>query len=750
MARSTILRASIPVAVSALVVVACASGTGDRERLGTVSGAQSCPAGKLLQGVDTSSGQGTVDWSSAKSAGVSWVIMKATQGTYDDDSAFPKNWGPAKAAGVVRGAYHFFDPTEDGVAQANYFLAAMGALDAEDLSPMLDVECPEGTTVNCLGFSGGTGVAPAADIRTRMLDWLATVEAATGRKPIIYTYGSFFADSGANGAGTNIDTTGLDAYPLWIASYPASATAPQCYSVPAPWTEAAIWQYGDTGSFAGIAGNVDVDRMVGPIDALLGWPAARRASRADLDGDGRADVCGRDPSGITCALAGSGGTFGAPFAGPAWSDKSGWRPEAYASTIQFADVNGDGRGDVCARAAAGITCAASTGSGFGPPFAGPAWSDAAGWAVPAAYATVQLADVDGDGKADVCGRGAAGITCAASTGSGFGAPFAGPAWSDAAGWNEPSRYRTIRFPDVDGDGRADVCGRAADGIHCAFSTGSGFGAEYAGPGWSDAEGWSAAAYASTIQFPDVDGDGKSDACARAAAGITCALSGGTTFGPSFAGPAWSDAAGWNVPSSYATIVYLDLDGDGRADVCGRAKTGMVCALSTGTGFGATFDGPAWSDAAGWGEARYYGTIAGGDVNGDGMDDLCARAAAGWICAPSTGSGFGPALPGPGWSDLVWGIAPYWGTASVVGQARRGGISRDGGAGDGGVAPLGDGAVTSGFDASVSVSASVSASGGCSCRASGEDGRGEGLAGVALGLAFATARRRARRPEGARG
>jgi MYXO-CTERM domain-containing protein len=725
------------------VIAACAGAPTSEpaERIGTVSAADTnvCTSGTLLQGVDTSSGQGTVDWSSAKSAGVDWVIMKATQGNYDDDSGFPLNWAPAKAAGVVRGAYHFFDPTIDGVTQANYFLAAMGPLDAEDLSPMLDVECPTGPTDDCLGFSGGTGVVDAADFRTHMLDFLDTVEAATGRKPIIYTYVSFFAGTGAAGTGTNVDTTGFDAYPLWIADYSGTA----CFTAPTPWTQAAIWQYDDNGTFNGISGQVDVDKMVGSIDELLGWPGPKRTSRADVNGDGLADACGRDPTGVTCALS-TGTGYGAPFAGPGWSDTS-WQPEAYASTVQLADVNGDGMSDVCGRAAAGITCALSAGTSFGAPFSGPAWSDAEGWNVPAYYATIQLADVNGDGKADACARAAAGITCALSAGTSFGTPFSGPAWSDAAGWNTPNRYRTIRFPDIDGDGEADVCGRSSDGIHCSLSTGTGFGPDIAGPGWSDATGWSVAAYASTIQFPDVNGDGKADVCARGAAGITCALSTGSGFGALFTGPAWSDAAGWNVPAEYATIVFLDLNGDGSADVCGRSTTGVLCALSTGSGFGTPFAGPAWTDAGGWNQAHYYGTIGAGDVNGDGLDDLCARGAAGVSCSPSTGSGFGAAITGPAWSDAVWGGAPYWETTSIVGLARHGagdgGV--EGGTGDGGAVGAGggdDGGIQLG---SPKPQVTIASSPACSCRAAGDRSGGPGPGAALLGLALAIARRRRR-------
>ncbi|MCZ7687467.1 MAG: phosphodiester glycosidase family protein [Sandaracinaceae bacterium] len=70
----------------------------------------------------------------------------------------------------------------------------------------------------------------------------------------------------------------------------------------------------------------------------------------------------------------------------------------------------------------------------------------------------------------------------------------------------------------------------------------------------------------------------------------------------------------------------DLDGDGRADACARGADGVACHLSTGAAFATeAVAGPGLSDASGWGAARHWATIALGDVTGDGLADLCARA-----------------------------------------------------------------------------------------------------------------------------
>ncbi|MGD9657375.1 MAG: GH25 family lysozyme, partial [Methylocystis sp.] len=60
-----------------------------------------------VHGIDVSKNQGNIDWEQVRDAGVSFAIIKATEGGDRTDSKFAYNWAAAKAAGVPRGAYHF-------------------------------------------------------------------------------------------------------------------------------------------------------------------------------------------------------------------------------------------------------------------------------------------------------------------------------------------------------------------------------------------------------------------------------------------------------------------------------------------------------------------------------------------------------------------------------------------------------------------------------------------------------------------
>lgn len=253
-----------------LIVAACASPQPDARDEHAVEQDLTQCATSVVEGLDVYAGTGTIDWAQVQASGRGFAFIKATQGDYNVQSTFAANWANALAAGVKRSPYHFFDGTVDGVAQANKFLAevqAAGGLQVGDLPALLDIECPTSATqasaqANC-EHSGDSGWVDPATLKQRVYDWLDTVQAATGRAPIIYSYPSWFA-------ALQMTDAKLATYPLFIASYNSCATIPQ------PWTSAVFWQYSATGTVPGVTGQADVDRFFGTaadLDAFTIQPA---------------------------------------------------------------------------------------------------------------------------------------------------------------------------------------------------------------------------------------------------------------------------------------------------------------------------------------------------------------------------------------------------------------------------------------------------------------------------------------------
>jgi len=215
-------------------------------------------AGPILAGIDVSDVDGGLDWPSVASAGVSFAWIKATQGEGFVSPTFADQWSGAAAAGLTRGAYHFFDPTVDGLTQANNFLGVVGSLSSTDLPPAVDIECPD-TDPNCLGYQGGTGEEPGAVIASRLSAFMSAVQTATGKVPVVYTFRTYFA-------GNLVPTTAFAGDTLWIADH-----SHPCPVDPRPWTTARFWQYSWTAPVAG--GSYDGDRFFGSADDLAAYAA---------------------------------------------------------------------------------------------------------------------------------------------------------------------------------------------------------------------------------------------------------------------------------------------------------------------------------------------------------------------------------------------------------------------------------------------------------------------------------------------
>jgi lysozyme len=201
-----------------------------------------------VAGLDVSDFQGAVDWPAVAAAGVGFAFAKATEGVDFVAETFARNWAGIRAAGLVRGAYHFFLPLVDAQAQAEQFLAT-AAPGPGDLPPALDVEVRDG--VDALTFVRLMG------------QWLDAVETATRRQPLIYASPSFLGALG--------DLRGFSRHPLWIADYGTSAP-----TAPRGWRTYTFWQYTVSGNVNGIAGAVDLDLFNGSPKDLAAFVATGR------------------------------------------------------------------------------------------------------------------------------------------------------------------------------------------------------------------------------------------------------------------------------------------------------------------------------------------------------------------------------------------------------------------------------------------------------------------------------------------
>ena len=142
------------------------------------------------------------------------------------------------------------------------------------------------------------------------------------------------------------------------------------------------------------------------------------------------------------------------------------------------------------------------------------------------YPYLYTPDINGDGRSDICYRSDTGIRCYLNNDGTF--PSTPDISTGICGNNDDAHacesddnWRTIRFVDMNGDGLADLFYRGDDGIRIYKSTGSGFtlltSTSIVANGSDGNEN-----NWKYIYTPDYNGDGKRDICYRSdTSGITC-------------------------------------------------------------------------------------------------------------------------------------------------------------------------------------------------------------------------------------
>ncbi len=192
-------------------------------------------------GLDVSEYQEKISWSYVDTLEqkypIHFVFIRATVGKDRVDHCFERNWLGAKANKMIRGAYHYYRPNENSVAQAQLFIKTV-RLHKGDLPPVLDIEkLPRNQSIDSL--------------KVGLKRWLRIVESHYKVKPIIYTGEKYYTD---------FLKEEFSEYLFWIANYNFYKEAME-----SDWL---FWQFTEKATVPGIKTNVDVTVYNGDLEQL--------------------------------------------------------------------------------------------------------------------------------------------------------------------------------------------------------------------------------------------------------------------------------------------------------------------------------------------------------------------------------------------------------------------------------------------------------------------------------------------------
>ena len=195
-----------------------------------------------LNGVDVASYQSKLKPSAMTTT--QFVIVKFTQGTHYLNPYADRQYGGAKSAGKLLGAYHYAEGW-NAKAEAQYFVKALGSRVGECILA-LDWEGMQNSK-----FGSGQDV-------TWCLTWLNEVYRLTGSRPLIYMSKSVCRKYNWSAVAQN--------YGLWCAQYGSNGTTDYKNF---PWTDSngfgawksdTIRQYSSKGRITGYGANIDINK----------------------------------------------------------------------------------------------------------------------------------------------------------------------------------------------------------------------------------------------------------------------------------------------------------------------------------------------------------------------------------------------------------------------------------------------------------------------------------------------------------
>ncbi|MFF9018023.1 FG-GAP repeat domain-containing protein [Streptomyces sp. NPDC014870] len=407
-----------------------------------------------------------------------------------------------------------------------------------------------------------------------------------------------------------------------------------------------------------------------------GWTIYNKVfSPGDVNGDGRADVIGRQHNGDLYLYLATGNTS-APL-GTRAKIGNGWN--VYDQVVGLGDNDGDGKGDLLARSYDGkLWFYGSTGSTTAP--FKTRVEVGTGWNI--YNQLIPMDDLNGDGAAELFARdlngalwGYTGLgngrlatrTLVAANGEfqqvdQFGGGGAMPAFGKRALMAKDKAGALFWYGAMNNgllSAREQVEGGNTWGpanlSYVSSLNNSGvatllelfnnhlyddFDQHDFGSGWS--------VYNLLVGPGDLNGDGKGDLLARDKSGVLY-LYNGNGLGNGLA-TRIKVGAGWG---GFNQIVGAgDYSGDGRADIVARDGAGNLF-LYRGTGSATAPFMASVKIGAGWN--TYTKLVAPGDLNGDGKAELLGINAAGelWRYSPSGSASFGTRVKiGPGWQTYT--------------------------------------------------------------------------------------------------
>jgi lysozyme len=219
-------------------------------------------AASVLRGTDISAYQhagAAINWAALVRAGLRFVAIKATEGTYYVNHYYKSDARAAAKAGLAVLPYTFANPKRSAGPATAAFAVGVTKGTRTSLPLVMDLENdPYAKNNDCYGFS-----VPA--MNGWIAGFIAEFQRRTHQNPVIYTTAAWWQECTG-------DTSRFHRAPLWLAAYNGTPATP-----PPAWGAWTFLQYNDNATIAGLTqADLDYYHPTPFLPALTKHSTARR------------------------------------------------------------------------------------------------------------------------------------------------------------------------------------------------------------------------------------------------------------------------------------------------------------------------------------------------------------------------------------------------------------------------------------------------------------------------------------------
>src|SRR5262245_30514085 len=357
-----------------------------------------------------------------------------------------------------------------------------------------------------------------------------------------------------------------------------------------------------------LSGNTLTSPMMAPNGTRFGgWLLNTADNRfdlmADFDGDGRDELLVTSPWGIG-VLKMSGGTLTAPMMAPNGTRFGGWLLNTADNRFgPVGDFDGDGQMEIMVTSPWGIGIIKLSGNKITVPMMATNGTRFGGWLLNTADNRFSpVGDADGDGKAEILITSPWGLGMLKLAGNTMTVPMMAPNGTRFGDWllNTADNHIST-MADLDGDGKAEILITSPWGIGVLKLSGSTLTSPMMAPNGTRFGGWLLNTLDNRIgPCADFDGDRKAEILISSPWGIGVLKLSGSTLTASMMAQNGTRFGGWLLNTADNHFDNLaDFDGNGTSDLLVTSPWGIGIFKLAGNTFNVPMMAPNGTRFGGW-------------------------------------------------------------------------------------------------------------------------------------------------------